>query len=110
MPSVEAKEEVRKFIIFLVEQMILASIDARRDKDFIGLKWLKMLLRCSSARNLYEGIFVCLLDIGDNRFLIAQSCKRSDVVKIKRKSSKFFVEEGLILKRLRSSTFEMFGW
>lgn len=43
-------------MIFHMERMILAYIGVYRDKNFISLKWLKMLLNCKgpihSARNL----------------------------------------------------------
>lgn len=39
------KKNSIEFMIFHVEITISASIDTSRDNDFIGLKWLKMLLR-----------------------------------------------------------------
>lgn len=45
-------------MIFLVERMTLAFIDAYRGKAFVGLKWPKMLLKCKGLYAVPEKLDV----------------------------------------------------
>lgn len=72
------KNNCTRFMIFHREKMISACIDAFRDKNFIGMRWLEMRLRCKwplySANNLSTLRGLCLfrrLEIGDSPIWIS---------------------------------------
>lgn len=96
------KKSCARSMTFLVKKIELAFIDAWKGKDFIGLRWPEMLLRCNcpicNAMNLNveESLLVKeardwqpYLDFFLHKLLPSS---RSYAMKIK-KSSRFFVEE-----------------